>query len=143
MHYEKSIEKGLFYHEFHSTYQIKSHNALCLFVSRIYILDTYHKTMKRNLFTAYSLALELKSRVTNRELLNWLVTKYDFLNKAVGIKKASNIYFNKDIVELDEFEMAILVVIMENSSLYNLFRREELVKGKANILFKKYQSKKH
>ena len=143
VHYEKSLDKGLLYHEFHSIYQVKSHNALCLFVSRIYLLDTNNKTLKRNFLTAYSLALELQNRTTNRELLNWLVTKYDFLNKAVGIKKASKIYFNKDIIELDEHEMAILVVIMENSSLYNLLRREKLVKDKANILLKKYHSKKH
>ena len=65
----------------------------------------------------------LHQRRNRRLYLN----RYDFLNQAVGVKSAANIYFNKDVSELELHESAMLVGMLKNSSLFNPLRRPELV----------------
>ena len=48
------------------------------------------------------------------------------MNQAVGVKSAANIYFDKDVSELELHESAMLVGMLKNSSLFNPLRRPEL-----------------
>ncbi|WP_103070439.1 transglycosylase domain-containing protein [Aquimarina sediminis] len=88
-----------------------------------------------------SLSWEIESKVSQKECLNWIAAKYDFMNEAIGIESASNLYFKKNLHKLTERELACLVIMMRNPSLYNPFRRKELVDKKTNELLAKLKDK--
>jgi len=52
---------------------------------------------------------------------------YILINNSIGIKKASITYFNEDVNELNEFELATLVIMMRNPPFYNPIRRKKIV----------------
>ena len=62
------------------------------------------------------------------------LNKYDFLNLAVGIKSAAEIYFGTTPDKLTLEQAAMLVGMAKNSSLYNPIRRPELVKSRRNVV---------
>ena len=62
------------------------------------------------------------------------LNRYDFLNQAVGIKSAANVYFNKEAKDLNIQECAMLVGMLKNSALYNPLRRMELVTSRRNVV---------
>jgi penicillin-binding protein 1A len=80
------------------------------------------------------IAARLERHYTKGEILALYLNRYDFLNQAVGIKSAANIYFDKDVQELNIQESAMLVGMLKNSSLYNPLRREELVLNRRNVV---------
>merc|ERR1712173_336131 len=59
---------------------------------------------------------------------------YDFLNLAIGIESASNIYFDKSPQDLNIQESAMLVGMFKNSSLYNPKRNPEGVTNRRNVV---------
>jgi len=73
------------------------------------------------------IAAQLERYYTKGEILALYLNRYDFLNQAVGIKSAANVYFDKDVKDLNVQESAMLVGMLKNSSLFNPLRREELV----------------
>ena len=46
------------------------------------------------------------------------LNRFDFLNNAVGIKTAANVYFNKEPADLNVQESAMLVGMLKNPSLF-------------------------
>ena len=80
------------------------------------------------------IASRLERHYTKGEIIALYLNRYDFLNQAVGIKSAANIYFDKDVHELNVQESAMLVGMLKNSSLYNPMRREELVLSRRNVV---------
>ncbi|MDA1336723.1 MAG: transglycosylase domain-containing protein [Bacteroidetes bacterium] len=80
------------------------------------------------------IATRLERYYTKDEIIALYLNRYDFLNQAVGIKSAANIYFDKDVNELDWHESAMLVGMLKNSSLYNPVRRPELVLSRRNVV---------
>ena len=67
------------------------------------------------------------------------LNRYDFLNQAVGIRSASNIYFNKEVVDLKVEECAMLVGMLKNSALFNPLRRMEMVTTRRNVVLNQMQ----
>jgi len=65
--------------------------------------------------------------------------EYDFLNQAVGIESASNIYFDKKPSDLTLVESAVLVGMFKNSSLYNPIRNPEGVRNRRNVVLKQME----
>ncbi|MDT8413471.1 MAG: transglycosylase domain-containing protein [Vicingaceae bacterium] len=65
------------------------------------------------------IAVEIEKRYTKEEIIVMYLNKFDFIYNAVGIKSASNVYFNKEPFELNIEEAAILVGMAKNPSLYN------------------------
>ncbi len=65
------------------------------------------------------IAVKLERFYTKEEIIALYFNQYDFLYNAVGIKSASNIYFNKEPSELKTEEAAVLVGMMKNPYLYN------------------------
>ncbi|MDF1675129.1 MAG: transglycosylase domain-containing protein [Vicingaceae bacterium] len=65
------------------------------------------------------IAVEIEKRYTKEEIIVMYLNKFDFIYNAVGIKSASNVYFNKEPFELKVEEAAILVGMAKNPSLYN------------------------
>ncbi|MFT4778948.1 MAG: penicillin-binding protein 1A [Flavobacteriales bacterium] len=73
------------------------------------------------------IATRLEKQYTKEEIVALYLNRYDFLNQAVGIKSAANIYFNKSVDSLSVAESAMLVGMLKNSSLFNPLRRPEMV----------------
>lgn len=82
------------------------------------------------------IASRLERFYTKGEILALYLNRYDFLNQAVGIKSAANIYFDKEVGALEIHEAAMLVGMLKNSSLYNPLRRPERVKSRRNVVLK-------
>ena len=62
------------------------------------------------------IAARLERHYTKEEILALYLNRYDFLNQAVGIKSAANIYFDKEVNELDVHESAMLVGMLSWSA---------------------------
>lgn len=82
----------------------------------------------------YVVAVQLEKNYTKEEIIALYLNQVDFVNNAVGIKSASNIYFNKEPKDLDVNEAAMIVGMLKNPSLYNPLRREELTKDRRNTV---------
>ncbi len=80
------------------------------------------------------IATRLERRYTKEEIITMYFNVYDFLNLAIGIESASNIYFNKSPQELNIEESAMLVGMFKNSSLYNPRRNPEGVTNRRNVV---------
>jgi len=80
------------------------------------------------------IATRLERRYTKDEIITMYFNEYDFLNQAVGIESAANIYFDKPPSKLTTAEAAMLVGMFKNSSLFNPNRRPELVRERRNVV---------
>ncbi|MCT8339407.1 transglycosylase domain-containing protein [Flavobacteriaceae bacterium TK19130] len=80
------------------------------------------------------IATRLERRYTKEEIITMYFNEYDFLNQAVGIESAANIYFDKNPSDLTTAESAMLVGMFKNSSLYNPLRNKEGVKNRRNVV---------
>ena len=67
------------------------------------------------------------------------LNKFDFLNNAVGIKTASQVYFGKAPDQLKIEEAAMLVGMCKNPSLYNPLRRKEQTLQRRNVVLKQME----
>ncbi len=81
------------------------------------------------------IAVQLERRYAKKEILTMYLNLYDFNYNADGLRSAANIYFSKEPSDLLLEESAMLVGMLKNSSLYNPFRRPELVISRRNIVF--------
>ena len=77
---------------------------------------------------------QLEKRYTKDEILTMYLNRFDWVNNAVGIKSASQIYFNKAPIDLNVLESAMLVGMLKNPSYYNPNRRMELTQARRNIV---------
>ncbi len=80
------------------------------------------------------IATRLERRYTKEEIITMYFNTYDFLNLAIGIESASNIYFGKSPKDLNLEESAMLVGMFKNSSLYNPRRNPEGVMNRRNVV---------
>src|SRR5690606_19833092 len=80
------------------------------------------------------IATRLERRYTKEEIITMYFNEYDFVNQAVGIESAANIYFDKPPSKLSTVEAAMLVGMFKNSSLFNPNRRPELVQNRRNVV---------
>lgn len=85
-------------------------------------------------FKEWVIAVNLERSYTKEEIILMYLNKYDFLNLAVGIKSAANVYFSIPPDSLQLHQSAMLVGMAQNSSLYNPVRRPELVKNRRNVV---------
>lgn len=80
------------------------------------------------------IAVKLERSFTKEEIISMYLNKYDFLNLAVGIKSAAEIYFGTTPDQLNLVQSAMLVGMAKNSSLYNPIRRPQLVLTRRNVV---------
>jgi len=85
-------------------------------------------------FKEWVIAVKLERSYTKEEIILMYLNKYDFLNLAVGIKSAANVYFSIPPDSLKLHQSAMLIGMAKNSSLYNPIRRPELVKQRRNVV---------
>ena len=87
------------------------------------------------------IATKLERNYTKEEILAMYLNKFDFLNNAVGINSASQVYFNKSPSQLDLHESAMLIGMAKNPSLFNPIRRPDTVhKRRSVVLFQMYKN---
>lgn len=82
----------------------------------------------------YIIAVRLERAYTKEEIITMYLNQIDFLHNAVGVKSASNVYFNSTPDSLKIEECAVVVGMAKNPSLYNpklfperAFRRRNVV----------------
>lgn len=80
------------------------------------------------------IATRLERRYTKEEIITMYFNVYDFLNLAIGIESAAQIYFNKQPQELNIQESAMLVGMFKNSALYNPKRNPVGVTNRRNVV---------
>jgi penicillin-binding protein 1A len=85
-------------------------------------------------FREWIIAVKLERNFTKEEILTMYLNKFDFLNLAVGIKSASQIYFGTTPDRLTLEQAAMLVGMAKNPSLYNPIRRPEMVRQRRNVV---------
>ena len=82
----------------------------------------------------WMIAIKLERFYTKEEILNMYLNRFDFLNNAVGIKTAANVYFNKEPSELNLQESAMLVGMLKNPSYYNPLRYPDRTLERRNVV---------
>jgi len=80
------------------------------------------------------IAVELERYYTKEDIINLYLNKFDFLNNAVGIQTAANVYFNKTAKDLTIEESATLIGMCKNPSLFNPNRRLDATRGRRNVV---------
>lgn len=82
----------------------------------------------------WMIAIKLERFYTKSEIINMYLNRFDFLNNAVGIKTAANVYFGKEPGNLQVQEAAMLIGMLKNPSYYNPLRYPERVLNRRNVV---------
>ncbi len=80
------------------------------------------------------IAVKLERQYTKEDIITLYFNKFDFNYNAVGIKSASQIYFNKTPDSLRLEEAAMLVGMAKNPSLFNPIRRPDTTLLRRNVV---------
>lgn len=83
----------------------------------------------------WMIAIKLERFYTKDEIINMYLNRFDFLNNAVGIKTAANVYFGKEPRDLKIEEAAMLIGMLKNPSYFNPLRHEERTRNRRNVVF--------
>ena len=95
-----------------------------------------HSTVRRLLQKPieWIIAVKLERYFTKEEILAMYFNYFDFLHNAVGIKRAANVYFNKEPRKLTVTEAALLVGLCKNPSMFNPLRHPERCLQRRNVV---------
>ncbi len=85
------------------------------------------------------IAIRLERQYTKNEIIAMYLNKADFVNTAVGIRSAANVYFGKEPRDLTIEESAMLVGMLKNPSLFNPVKRLEKVTKRRNVVLKQME----
>ncbi|HQQ94715.1 MAG TPA: transglycosylase domain-containing protein [Bacteroidia bacterium] len=85
-------------------------------------------------FKEWIIATRLEKYYTKEEILALYLNKFDFLNLAVGIKSAAQIYFNRSQDSLKIEQAALLVGMAKNPAYFNPIRFEERSLQRRNVV---------
>jgi penicillin-binding protein 1A len=82
------------------------------------------------------IAIKLERQYTKSEIIALYLNQVDFVNGAVGIRSAAKVYFNKEPMDLNVDECAVLVGMLKNPALYNPAKdsRKKLVNDRRNTV---------
>jgi penicillin-binding protein 1A len=87
------------------------------------------------------IATKLEREYTKEEIIALYLNKFDYVNNAVGIKSAAQIYFNTTPDSLRIEQAAMLVGMAKNPSLFNPNRFHDRAEGRRNTVLQ--QMKKY
>ena len=95
-----------------------------------------HGTLERMLQKPieWIIAIKLERYFTKEEIIAMYLNYFDFLHNAVGIKRAANIYFDKEPWQLNLDESAILVGLCKNPSMFNPVRYQDRCRQRRNVV---------
>jgi len=77
--------------------------------------------------------LKIEREFSNDQCLKFQFLNADYLSGNKGIKDAAKFYFKKNLEQLNEEEKLILIVMLDNPTLYNPIRRKEKVMNKVRL----------
>ncbi len=80
------------------------------------------------------IAARLEKNYTKDEILALYLNKFDFLNQAVGVKSAAQIYFNRTQDSLEIQQAAMLIGMAKNPSLFNPIKKPEATLLRRNVV---------
>jgi len=80
------------------------------------------------------IAVKLEKEYTKQEILALYLNKFDYVNNAVGIKSAAQIYFNTTPDSLRIEQAAVLVGMAKNPSYFNPNRFHDRSEGRRNTV---------
>jgi len=86
-------------------------------------------------FKEWIIADRLETSYTKNEIIAMYFNTFDFLNNAVGINSAAQVYFGKKPIELDLHESAMLVGMAKNPSLFNPLRDPDTVMHRREVVY--------
>lgn len=80
------------------------------------------------------ISAKLERYYTKEEIITMYYNRFDFVNNAVGINSASQVYFNTSPDSLEVHEAAMLVGMAKNPSLFNPIRRPDTTLQRRNVV---------
>jgi penicillin-binding protein 1A len=80
------------------------------------------------------IAARLEKNYTKDEILCLYLNKFDFLNQAVGVKSAAQIYFNRSQDSLEIQQAAMLIGMAKNPSLFNPIKKADTTLHRRNVV---------
>ena len=80
------------------------------------------------------IAARLEKNYTKDEILALYLNKFDFLNQAVGVKSAAQIYFNRTQDSLELQQAAMLIGMAKNPSLFNPVKKADTTLHRRNVV---------
>lgn len=80
------------------------------------------------------ISVKLEKLYTKQEIVTMYLNQFDFLNNAVGIKSAAQIYFNISPARLKIEQAATLVGMCKNPSYFNPVRYNERTRERRNVV---------
>lgn len=87
-------------------------------------------------------ATKLERSYTKEEIITMYLNRFDFLNNAVGISSAAQVYFNTTPDSLKMEQAALLVGMCKNPSLFNPLRFEEKALKRREVVLKQWLKNK-
>ena len=133
-----SLENGTLMYLTKNFFFVKTNQPLSIWIAKMmYIPKAEYRKYPHILKIELSLATKIDKEISPKEQLNFMLKQTDFANGQIGIKSASKYYFNKEITELNENEIASLIIMTRNPALYNPKRRPEKLKAEVEKLLKK------
>ena len=90
-------------------------------------------------FKEWIIAVKLEREYTKEEIIALYLNKFDYLNNAVGIKSAAQIYFGTSPDSLKIEEAALLVGLAKNPSYFNPNRFHDRAEGRRNTVLQQMQ----
>ncbi len=85
------------------------------------------------------IAVKLEKEYTKQEIITMYLNKFDFVNNAVGIKSAAQIYFGTSPSLLNMQQAAMLIGMAKNPSLFNPNRFPERSLGRRNTVIQQME----
>ncbi len=85
-------------------------------------------------FQEWIIAVELERKYTKDEIVTLYLNKFDWINQAVGIRSAANVYFNSTPDSLNIEQAAMLVGMAKNPALFNPLRRPDTTLHRRNVV---------
>lgn len=80
------------------------------------------------------ISAKLERYYTKEEIVAMYFNRFDFVNNAVGVKSAAQVYFSTSPDSLDVHEAAMLVGMAKNPSLFNPIRRPDTTLHRRNVV---------
>ena len=124
-----------FFNQYHNSQKLIPHlydifnsnksECPCVWATSILSFNTDRSIIMSN---QYVYAAHIIKKVSNRQCLNLIAYQYDFLYNTTSLKRASRLYFNKELNELNDIELQTFVIMMKNPLLYNPIRNPENLK---------------
>jgi len=94
--------------------------------------NMFYRAMQKPI--EWVISVRLERLYTKQEIMTMYLNQFDFLNNAVGIKTASQVYFGVLPKDLKIEQSAVLVGMLKNPSYFNPVRRKERVTQRRNVV---------